>query len=167
MKWKEINKNYKFKDSSIVTQRHQTHLYDCYEVEYNDKKIVLSKDHIIQVNIENLPLEAQIEIKELCKGKIPLTEDIHAEVLAYVNEKEKEQINKWLRGEDIGILVDDLSENTIECYVFNFPNRKFGVEVIVKRIPLTWESQKIDENNYWIPVEGLAYLFNKYGELLI
>ncbi len=166
MKWKEIKKNFKFKDGTEVIQKHQTHMYDCYELEYDGRKIILSKDHLIKINIEKLPLKAQEEIRKICVGKIPLKEDIKVEILADLNEEEKTIIRDWLLGENKEpVIVEDISESTKEAYIFNLPNRTFGVEVFVQRIPLEYESQKIDDNNYWMPVEGLAYLFGKYGEL--
>lgn len=165
MKWKEITKGYKFEDGSIVTQKHQTHMYDCYEIEYNTKKIVLSKDHIIQINIKNLHKNAQDEIRCMCNGQIPITENLHIQVLGNINDHEQNQIGMWLKGEVIDIKVDDLSENSIECYIFHFPSRQFGVEVFVKREPTSWENQKIDDDNYWVPIGGIAYLFGKYGSL--
>lgn len=167
MRWKDVLKGFKFKDGSEVTQRHQIHLYDCYEIDYDGKKIVLSKDHLIQVNLTKLPKEAQEEIRKWCNGQIPLKEDIKLEILSPVSNEEKDIISKYISGEiqSNEFTVEDLSTDTQECYLFYFPNRTFSIEVFVTRIPIEFDNQKIDENNYWIPVEGLAYLYNKYGEL--
>lgn len=167
MKWKEVDKNYKFSDGSIVTQKHTHHKYDCYEIEYDNKKIVLSKDHILQINISNLPIEAQKEIKALCTGKIPIKEDVNISIIGTASEKDKQKIKKWILGEEVDVKVKDLSCKDFECYLFNFPDTPEGIEAYIVRIPLEYENQKIDDQNYWIPVEGLAYLYGKYGELEI
>jgi len=169
MKWKDIFKGFKFEDGSEVTQRHQTHLYDCYEIDYDGKKIVVSKDHFIQVNLAKLPKEAQEEIRKWCNGRIPLKEDIKVEILSPASHEEKEIISKYISGEIQSgeFTVTDLSTDTQECYLFDFHNRAWSIEVFVTRIPIEYDNQKIDDNNYWISAEGLFYLFNKYGELEI
>lgn len=167
MKWKEISKNYKFKDGSVITQKHQTHLYDCYEIEYEGKKITLSKDHILKVNISKLPIEAQEEIKSTCNGRIPLKEDLNVDILGYVSDENKKLLQQYLLGEirDVPFRIEEISEGNTEAYIININGK--SSEVFVKRIPTEYEDQKINEEEYWIPVEGIAYLFNKYGELEI
>lgn len=166
MKWKDVKTNYVFSDGSRVTQKHQTHIYNCYEIEYNNKKIILSKDHILKINIEKLPIEAKQEIKNMCNGKIPLKEDLDIQIIGNPTNEQKKQIEQYLKGENIEANVIQHCENHFELYQFEF-EKSHCVEVIVKRIPLEFEDQKIDENNYWISVEGLAYLYGKYGELEI
>ena len=168
MKWKEIQKNFKFKDNSIVTQTHQTHLYDCYEIEYEGKKIILSKDHIIKINISNLPDEAKLEVKEFCNSKIPLKEDIQIEILGYIPDEYKTILLDYVKGdisiENLPFTIEEISEDHFESYILTLDNG-ISREIFVKRFPTEFEDQKINEEEYWIPVEGLAYLFNKYGEL--
>lgn len=165
MKWKNISDNHRFIDGSIITQKHPVHLYECYEIAYAGKKITLSKDHILKVNISKLPVKAQEEIKSLCNGKIPLKEDIELEILGNINGDEKEKINRWFLSNETDLNVEDISESSVEAYVFKFKDKEFSAEVFVKRVPVEYEDQKINKEEYWIPVEGIAYLYNKYGSL--
>lgn len=174
MKWKDIIKGHKFKDNSTVIQRHQIHMYDCYQMSYEDdngkvRTLVASKDHLLQINISNWPKDAQEEVRKYCVGKIPLKEDIQIEVLGYVTKEQAEEISKYISGESNGSYfksVEEISEPNVECYLFDVGDT-FTKEVFIKRFTLEDELQKIDENNYWIPMEGLFYLFKKYGELTI
>lgn len=164
MKWKDVKLDYVFQDNSRVTQKHQVHNYDCYELEYNNKKIILSKDHILKIDISNLPVEAQNEIKQMCNGKIPLKENLDIKILGNPNAEQKQKIEQYLKGEQIATNVSEHLEDHLELYQFEL-DENHCFEVLVKRIPIEYEDQKIDETHYWIPVEGLAYLFGKYGEL--
>ena len=173
MKWKDINKDYKFKDDSIVTQRHQTQLYDCYELQYEVngeiKTLTASKDHLLKINISKWPRKAKQEVRQWCNGLIPLTEDIEINIIGYLSDVHKVLVKKYIIGEiDKSAFnnVEDISTDNYECYIFTFKDNSFK-EVFVKRIPLTYDNQKIDNNNFWIPIDGLYYLFSKYGELTI
>lgn len=172
MKWKNVTKGHKFKDDSTVTQRHQIHLYDCYEMTYEDdtgnvRTLIASKDHLLQVDISTWPNDAQEEVRTFCTGKIPLKEDIQVEVLGYVTREQAEEISKYISGDSDGSYfksIEEISEPNVECYLFDVGDT-FTKEVFVKRFTLEDESQKIDNDHYWIPLEGLYYLFEKYGEL--
>jgi hypothetical protein len=174
MKWNDVKKDHVFNDGSKVTQRHQTKLYDCYKLTYIDdnnqeKTLVASKDHLIKVNISKLPKKAKKIIKKQCIGKVPLREDIVCEILGYINDEKKKLIYNYIYGNiDVSYFkeVEDISEDSIECYLIKFKDDTYR-EVFVKRFVLEEEDQKIDENNYWIPVEGIDWLVNTFGEIEI
>lgn len=174
MKWKEISKNYRFSDGSVVKQRHQTHLYDCYKLTYIDndgkqKELIASKDHILKVNISKWPNDAKNEVRQFCVGNIPIKEEVDINIIGYTTPEQKNLIAKYIIDEidDSHFKnVEEISEPTLECYIFDFDST-FKKEVLVKRTTVEDEPQRIDDDNWWIPLEGLAYLFNKYGELEI
>jgi len=171
IKWKDVKKNHVFDDGSVVTQRHQTHYNECYCLTYEDngeiKTLVASKDHLIQVNISKFPEKAKRQIRELCVGQIPLREDMQCEILGYVNEEQKKLIYDYVSGNiDKSWFkeVEDISEDHFECYLFTFKDETYR-EVFVKRFTIKSESQKIDDDNFWIPMEGINWLVTTYGIL--
>ena len=168
MKWKDIKEQYKFSDNSIVTERHQTHDYPCYKVYYNNRDITLSGDHLLAFNISPLNNNIKEEIKENCKADIPIKEKIDIEVVTYFNTNDvdhTQDIKDWVLGKEVkGVQVEDAGQTTIEFYIFTFDDNTYA-EVKVNRIPLEYDNQKIDEDNYWITVQGLYYLYGKYGIL--
>lgn len=167
MKWKDITKGFRFKDNSVIDSLHQKHLYPCYTLYYDNRNITLSKDHLLDIDISGLSVEARTEIEKQCgKGKIPIKENVNVTILGHVSNYQKQSIEKYITGElrsPTDFSVSDISELSLESYIFTFPQDIIGKEVFVKRIPIAFETQKISENRYWIPVEGVAYLLNKYG----
>ena len=174
MKWKDIKKGYKFKDGSEVTQIHQQSLYDCYKLYYDDKEIILSKDHILKINISKLPEDAQKIVRDMAsKGKIPIKEDLNVFIMSDYSPTEEAFIKGYLLGEirslenHICTEVIDISDEFNERYSFKFKEREEEIIVVVTRNIIKYEDQKIDEENYWLPVEGIAFLYNMFGEIEI
>ena len=167
MKWKDIINGYQFVDKSKVVQKHRTHMYDCYELEYNNQKIILSKDHIIQVNIKKLQPLIQQDIKEFCTGEIPLKENIQIDLLGDLSDKNKGFLSEYIIGniDSVPFKIEETSSDELESYCITLQDNSI-IPVKITRIPTVTESQRIDDFNYWIPIEGLAYLFNKYREPL-
>jgi len=175
MKWKDVKRKHKFKDGSEVTQRHQTHLYDCYKLVYIDndgieKSLIASKDHLIEVDISAFPQEAKDYVEHYCsQGKIPLRENISCEILGYVDDLQKKLVYSYVIGgiDDSAFQeVIDISQDHFECYQITFKDGTYR-EVFVKRFTIEEESQKIDDVHYWVPLEGVAFLLNTFGELSI
>lgn len=146
MKWNEIHTGHKFSDGSVVIQRHQTEMYDCYKLYYKNKETVFSKDHLLLIDISELEEEYKKDIEEYCIGDIPLKEDILIEYPE--NFTEVEEVESILRnGGFLRNLCDDY-------YVY-------GTTILrIERKVTETESQKIDDNHYWLPVEGIHYLLH-------
>jgi len=151
MKWNEIHTGHKFSDGSVVTQRHQTEMYECYKLFYNNKETVFSKDHLLLIDISELEEEYKKDIEEYCIGNIPLKEDILIEYPETFTEVE--EVESILRnGGFLRNLCDDY-------YVY-------GTTILrIERKVTETESQKVDNNHYWLPVEGIHYLLQN-GQII-
>lgn len=165
MKWKDVNVGHVFSDGSVVTEKHLSHQYNSYRITYNNKIIVLSGDHLLQFNISPLCNDAKEEISKYCVGDVPLKEKLYVNILGTADMQHQKLITDYLLGKSVqGLSVDDISEQHYEFYIFKFDDGTYH-EASVNRVQTSWESQKVSDNVYWIPVNGLAYLFNKYGIL--
>lgn len=165
MKWKDVNVGHVFSDGSVVTEKHLSHQYNSYRITYNNKIIVLSEDHLLQFNISPLCNDAKEEISKYCVGDVPLKEKLYVNILGTADMQHQKLITDYLLGKSVqGLSVDDISEQHYEFYIFKFDDGTYH-EASVNRVQTSWESQKVSDNVYWIPVNGLAYLFNKYGIL--
>lgn len=165
MKWKDVNVGHVFSDGSVVTEKHLSHQYNSYRVTYNNKTIVLSGDHLLQFNISPLCNDAKAEIAKYCVGDVPLKEKLYVNILGTADMQHRRMITDYLLGKSVGgVKVTDISEPHYEFYIFDFDDGMY-YEASVNRVQTSWESQKISDNLYWIPVNGLAYLFNRYGIL--
>lgn len=165
MKWKDVNVGHVFSDGSVVTEKHLSHQYNSYKVTYNNRTIVLSGDHLLQFNISPLCDEAKVEITKYCVGNVPLKEKLYVNILGTADISHRKVITDYLLGKSVcGVKVTDISEPHYEFYIFDFDDGMY-YEASVNRVQTSWESQKISDNLYWIPVNGLAYLFNRYGIL--
>lgn len=165
MKWKDVNVGHVFSDGSVVTEKHLSHQYNSYKVTYNNRTIVLSGDHLLQFNISPLCDEAKVEITKYCVGNVPLKEKLYVNILGTADISHRKVITDYLLGKSVcGVKVTDISEPHYEFYIFDFDDGMY-YEASVNRIQTSWESQKISDDLYWIPVNGLAYLFNRYGIL--
>jgi len=165
MKWKDVNVGHVFSDGSVVTEKHLSHQYNSYKVTYNNRTIVLSGDHLLQFNIAPLCDEAKVEITKYCVGNVPLKEKLYVNILGTADISHRKVITDYLLGKSVcGVKVTDISEPHYEFYIFDFDDGMY-YEASVNRVQTSWESQKISDDLYWIPVNGLAYLFNRYGIL--
>lgn len=165
MKWKDVNVGHVFSDGSVVTEKHLSHQYNSYRVTYNNRTIVLSGDHLLQFNISPLCNDAKAEIAKYCVGNVPLKEKLYVNILGTADISHRKIITDYLLGKPVcGVKVTDISEPHYEFYIFDF-NDGMYYEASVNRVQTSWESQKISDDLYWIPVNGLAYLFNRYGIL--
>lgn len=165
MKWKDVNVGHVFSDGSVVTEKHLSHQYNSYKVTYNNRTIVLSGDHLLQFNISPLCNDAKTEIAKYCVGDVPLKEKLYVNILGTADIQHRKMITDYLLGKPVsGVNVTDISEPHYEFYIFKFDDGMYH-EASVNRVQTSWESQKVSDNIYWIPVNGLAYLFNKYGIL--
>lgn len=165
MKWKDVNVGHVFSDGSVVTEKHLSHQYNSYKVTYNNRTIVLSGDHLLQFNISPLCDAAKVEITKYCVGNVPLKEKLYVNILGTADISHRKVITDYLLGKSVcGVKVTDISELHYEFYIFDFDDGMY-YEASVNRVQTSWESQKISDDLYWIPVNGLAYLFNRYGIL--
>lgn len=165
MKWKDVNVGHVFPDGSVVTEKHLSHQYNSYKVTYNNRTIVLSGDHLLQFNISPLCNDAKAEIAKYCVGNVPLKEKLYVNILGTADISHRKIITDYLLGKPVcGVKVTDISEPHYEFYIFDFDDGMY-YEASVNRVQTSWESQKISDDLYWIPVNGLAYLFNRYGIL--
>mgnify|MGYP000917143754 FL=1 len=165
MKWKDVNVGHVFSDGSVVTEKHLSHQYNSYKVTYNNRTIVLSGDHLLQFNISPLCNDAKTEIAKYCIGNVPLKEKLYVNILGTADIQHRKMITDYLLGNPVsGVSVTDISEPHYEFYIFKFDDGAY-YEASVNRVQTSWESQKVSDNVYWIPINGLAYLFNKYGIL--
>lgn len=165
MKWKDVNVGHVFSDGSVVTEKHLSHQYNSYRVTYNNKTIVLSGDHLLQFNISPLCDDAKVEIAQYCVGNVPLKEKLYVNILGTADIQHRKMITDYLLGKHVsGVSVSDISEPHYEFYIFKFDDGTYH-EASVNRVQTSWESQRVSDREYWIPVNGLAYLFKKYGIL--
>lgn len=165
MKWKDVNVGHVFSDGSVVTEKHLSHQYNSYKVTYNNRTIVLSGDHLLQFNISPLCIEAKTEIAKYCVGNVPLKEKLYVNILGTADIQHRKMITDYLLGNHVdGVHVTDISESHYEFYIFKFDDGTYH-EASVNRVQTSWESQRVSDKVYWIPVNGLAYLFKKYGIL--
>lgn len=175
--WNDVHNGTTFVDGSTVVQRHQTHDMECIKLTYLDtsnkiRTFIASKDHLICVNIQKLPKEAADIVKQHCSrpdAVVPTREDISIDVFGYIDEHKKQLVYDYVVGNiDSSYFnkVEDISNNTIECYLITFKDNTYK-EVFVKRATTKTEPQKIDEFNYWVPLEGIMWLYNEFGEIYI
>lgn len=144
MKWNEVQVGHKFSDGSVVTQRHQTEMYECYRLFYDNRSFVFSKDHLLLIDISKLDSKFKKDIEQYCIGEIPVKEDIT--ILHHDNFDAVDEVKDILRnGGFLRCLGDDY-------YVY-------GTDIIqIERTITETEPQKYDETHYWLPVEGIYYL---------
>lgn len=165
MKWKDVNVGHVFSDGSVVTEKHLSHQYNSYKVTYNNRTIVLSGDHLLQFNISPLCNDAKTEIAKYCVGNVPLKEKLYVNILGNADIQHRKTMTDYLLGNHVdGVHVTDISEPHYEFYIFKFDDGAYH-EASVTRVQTSWESQRVSDKVYWIPVNGLAYLFKKYGIL--
>ena len=157
MKWKDIRKKHTFKDGSVMIQKHALHSYPCGELNYvvNDipYTFIASYDHLFKIDITQFPIDARLEIKEYCTHEIPLKENITYTSDVHLTAKECAVFERYLNG---GPAVKEINDDVYEL------NDKI---ITVSRFVTASESQKIDDNTYWMPLSGIAYLTDKYGSL--
>ena len=161
MIWDDVDVGYVFDDGSKLIQRHNVGLYDCYKLYYDNKEIVLSKDHLLQVNIKSLPYKIKKHIRKWAKGYINTQEEIKIDINGYVTEEEKQEVSDFFYGKKIKTKVEDISTENYEVYLFDF--EPFSRDVWVKRFSKGKIKQKITRNLYWLPVEGIVYLMNIFN----
>lgn len=165
MKWKDVNVGHVFSDGSVVTEKHLSHQYNSYKVTYNNRTIVLSGDHLLQFDVSPLCNDAKVEISNYCVGNVPLKEKLYVNILGNADIQHRKMMTDYLLGNHVdGVHVTDISEPHYEFYIFKFDDGTYH-EASVTRVQTSWESQRVSDRVYWIPVNGLAYLFKKYGIL--
>lgn len=159
-KWKDIKIGDTLKDGSIVTQIHRTHKEDSCKLTYdNNKEIICSYRHIFLVDVHNLPESGKQELKENCTF-VPIEEsyDIYCEDT--LTPEEADIVETFCRNESINIPVDCIQDNDeMEIYDFHFDVTK---RIYIKQLIVKSESQKVNENTYWLTCTGIEYLMNKY-----
>lgn len=159
MKWKNIKVGQKMKDGSIVTQIHKIHEEECCKVTYdNDREIICSYRHVFLVDVHKLPKAGKIELNQMCTY-VPLEEDYEVFSEDTLTPEEMFIVQQYLSNEKVDVQVDLVEDGATEIYDFHFDTvkRVKVVNVITKK-----ESQKVDDNTYWLSCNGIEYLMNKY-----
>ena len=169
-RWKDIKVGDVMKDGSIVTQVHRTHEQDACKVIYdNDREFICSYNHILLIDVHNLPKEGFEELNSFCTF-VPLEENYSVSCDVELSDYEKLIIDKFCHNESISERVECIQDGEIEIYDFYFNVVK---RVQIKNVITKREPQKVDNNTYWLTCRGIEYLMNKYkvdlycNELLI
>lgn len=157
--WKDIKVGDVMKDGSVVTEIHRTHDERCCVVNYADnQEFTCSYNHILLIDVHNLPIEGKKELEEFCTF-VPLEEcyEINGDELTV---DEKLIVDKFFHNEkiDIGVRYIGKVKNN-DIYEFAFDIKKI---VKVTTVTIKSEPQKVDENTYWLTCSGISYLMSKY-----
>ncbi len=113
--------------------------------------------------------DAQKEIRENCNGTIPTSENIECLSSTVLTEEEDKLFRDYMMGEIdksyFKYLEESSDTETTETYQVIFKSGK-STTISVSRIILTWDNQKINENEYWLAAEAIHYLIKKYGTFI-
>lgn len=158
--WKDIKVGDVMKDGSVVTQIHRTHEQDaCLVIYDNDKEFRCSYNHVLLIDVRNLPKEGFEELDAFCTF-VPLEENFHISCNEELSDNEKLIIDKFCHNEQISVQVDCIQDNEeTEIYDFHFDKIK---RIQIKNSILSSEPQKVDDYTYWLTCRGIEYLMNKY-----
>lgn len=158
--WKDIKVGDVMKDGSIVTQIHRTHEQDSCEITYDtNKKFICSYNHILLIDVSNLPKSGLIELDKYCTF-VPLEENYEIFCEDELTNTEKIIIDKFCHNEPISTQVDGIDTTSeTEIYDFHFDTIK---RVKIKNIIIKSEPQKVNDHTYWLTCKGIEYLMNKY-----
>lgn len=159
--WKDIQVGDVLKDGSVVTQLHHTHMEECCKVIYDtDKEFLCSYNHVLLIDVSNLPKEGKRELEQFCTY-VPLEENYDVSCDEELSLNEKLIIERFCHNEPIDVQVEEIETDTeIEQYKFHFDKVK---TVYIKNIIIKSEPQKVDENTYWLTCKGIDYLMRKYN----
>ena len=164
MKWKDVKIGYKFKDGSIVTQVHRTHLDECAKIIYgdNNEEFICSLNHILLIDISKTSLRCKHYVRKHV-SYVPLIEDYDIDVLGNITEEQMQDVDNFLRGNKIDVEVLDISNDKNETYKFMY-DEPFIITITTKIIKS--EKQEVDKNTFWLPVSGIIYLINRFNAKL-
>ena len=159
--WKDIKIGDKFKDGSVVKQIHRTHNQSSCKVIYDtDKTFICSLNHILLIDISKLPIKGKEELNKYCTF-VPLEENFIIDSNSELSIFEKHIIDRYCHNEQIDIKVDIIEDDEIEILDFYF---KDGIKrIYIKTEIIKSESQKVDENTFWLSCYGIDYLMKKYN----
>lgn len=159
--WEDIKVGDILKDGSIVTQIHRTHPEVACKIIYdNNKEFICAYNHVLLIDIHNLPKEGKNELEQFCTF-VPLEENLEVICEDELSLEEKMIIDRFCHNESIPIKVDIIVDNEeLELYDFHFDKIK---RVQLKNVITKSEPQKVDENTYWLTCKGIDYLMKKYG----
>lgn len=159
-KWEDIKVGDIMKDGSIVTQIHRAHPELACKITYdNDKEFICAYNHVLLIDIHNLPKEGKQELEQFCTF-VPLEENLEVICEDELSVEEKMIIDRFCHNESIPIQVDIITDNEeLELYDFHFNKIK---RVQLKNVITKSEPQKVDENTYWLTCKGIDYLMKKY-----
>lgn len=159
--WKDIKVGDVMKDGSIVTAVHRTNNEPCCVVNYgHNKNFTCSYNHILLVDIRNLPKKGKAELEKYCTF-VPLEESYDISCESDLSDEEMLTVDKFFHNEPINIGVKHLGKvYQTDLYEFAFSPNKKVVNVITTVTKS--EPQKVDKNTYWLSCTGIKYLMNKY-----
>jgi len=162
--WKDIKVGDVLQDGSIVTQIHRTHKQLACKVIYdNDKEFVCSYNHVLLIDVSNVPYEAKKELEQFCTF-VPIEENLEINCDEPLSTEEKMIIDRFCYNEPIQVNVDVIvDDDEEEIYDFHFDTVK---RVKIKNVILKSEPQKVDDNTYWLTCKGIDYLMKKYKSKL-
>lgn len=158
--WKDIKVGDVLKDGSVVTQIHRTHPEVACKVIYDtDKEFICAYNHVLLVDVHNLPEKAKQELDQYCTF-VPLEENVEITCEDELSVEEKLVIDMFCHNEPITVQVDTIVNNEeTEIYDFHFDQIK---RIQLKNVITKSEPQKVDENTYWLNCKGIDYLMTKY-----
>lgn len=162
--WKDIKVGDVMKDGSIVTQVHRTHEQEACKIIYDyNKEFICSYNHILLIDVSELPAFALIELDRYCTF-IPLEENYDISCDDPLNNYEKLVIDQFCHNENINVQVDVIEDSAeIEIYDFHFEKVK---RVCIKNVILKSEPQKVNDHTYWLTCKGIEYLMKQYNATL-
>lgn len=162
-RWEDIKVGDVMADGSVVTQIHRTHEQEACKIIYDyNKEFICSVNHILLVDVHNLPIEGKKELEQFCTF-VPLEENYSVSCNEELSDMEKLTIDKFLHNENIDVAVDCIQDGEIEIYDFHFDTIK---RIEVTNVITSREDQKVDENTYWLTCNGIKYLMDKYKSTL-
>lgn len=162
-KWKDIKVGDVMKDGSIVTQIHRTHNQDACKIIYDvDKEFICSYNHVLLVDVRNLPQAGLNELNAFCTF-VPLDEDYVINCNEALTDYEKLVIDRFCHNEPIDETIDCIQDGEVEIYDFHFSTTK---RIYIKNIITKSEPQKVNEHTYWLTCKGIEYLMKKYKVIL-
>ena len=158
--WRDIKVGDVMKDGSIVTQIHRTHDEDSCKVIYDgDREFICSYNHILLIDVSNLPAEGKRELETFCSF-VPLEENFEVFSEEELTDTAKMIVDKFCHNEPVSVNFVKVDDSDREEYYAYFDSGK--KKIVIQNTITKSEPQKVEENVYWLTCRGIEYLMNKY-----
>ena len=158
-RWEDIKVGDILKDGSVVTQIHRVHEEDACLLTYDtDKEFTCSYNHVLLVDVKNLPKEGIQELEAFCTF-VPLEENFEVFSDTELTDVEKVIVDKFCHNEAVStnFVKIDSEDEVYDAYFLSGKKR-----ITIKNTITKSEPQKVDEHTYWLTCRGIEYLMNKY-----